>query len=117
LAVAGAGAFAELFAGYMVVLLYWIAPWAAIVLADWFVVRDPMAPVGRWGVGVVIFALVTPLTIVLFSATDAYTGPVARLLGGTDIGSFVGFALAGGLYILARRRQRAAVPASAPVAA
>ena len=117
LAVAGAGAFAELFAGYMVVLLYWIAPWAAIVLADWFVVRDPTAPVGRWGVGVVIFALVTPLTIVLFSATDAYTGPVARLLGGTDIGSFVGFALAGGLYIVARRRQLAAVPASAPVAA
>ncbi len=36
LAVAGAGRYADLYAGYLVVTLYWIAPWIGIVLADWY---------------------------------------------------------------------------------
>ncbi len=118
LAVAGAGTFATLFSNYLLVLLYWIAPWAGIVLAQWFVVRgagDGVIP--RWGLGATIFVVVTPLTIALFSATDVYTGPVAKMLGGTDIGSFVGFAVAAGWYVLAARpllrREAASVRRSA----
>lgn len=118
LAVAGAGTFAELFSGYMLVLLYWIAPWASIVLADWYVVRDRARRVGRWRSGATIFALVTPLTILLFSSTQVYVGPIARLLGGTDVGSFVGFLAAGGLYVLVQRRHGAdAAQLAGPVAA
>ena len=102
----------------MLVLLYWIAPWASIVLADWYVVRDRARRVGRWRSGATIFALVTPLTILLFSSTQVYVGPIARLLGGTDVGSFVGFLAAGGLYVLVQRRHGAdAAQLAGPVAA
>ena len=105
-AVAGAGSFAMLFSQFVVLLGYWIAPWTAIVLADRFFTGDTHRPPQRWGSGLIIFAIITPLTIVLFSATTSYTGPVARLLGGTDIGYLVGFITAGGLYIFTTRLQR-----------
>ena len=107
LAVAGAGKFAELFSNYLVLLLYWIAPWAGIVLTDWLLFRG-RRPARPWGAGAAIFAVVTPLTIALFSATEIYTGPVAKLLGGTDIGFFVGFFAASGAYVLFERRRSAA---------
>jgi NCS1 family nucleobase:cation symporter-1 len=49
------------------------------------------------------------VTIALFSATETYTGPVAKLLGGTDIGFFVGFFVAAGAYMLAERRRAPAI--------
>jgi NCS1 family nucleobase:cation symporter-1 len=98
LAVAGAGKFAELFSNYLLLLLYWIAPWAGIVLADWLLYRG-LRQTPAWGVGAWIFCIVTPLTIALFSATEIYTGPIAKLLGGTDIGFFVGFLMAAGAYL------------------
>jgi NCS1 family nucleobase:cation symporter-1 len=119
LAVAGAGKFAELFSNYLVLLLYWIAPWAGIVLADWFVYRG-VRPLRAWGTGAAVFAIVTVLTIGLFSATEIYTGPVAKLLGGADIGFFLGFFVAGAAYALVERsrgvqRALAFAKASRPV--
>jgi NCS1 family nucleobase:cation symporter-1 len=79
-------------------LLYWIAPWAGIVLADWLLYRGARRP-PAWGAGALIFCIVTPLTIALFSSTEIYTGPIAKFLGGTDIGFFVGFFAAAGAYL------------------
>jgi NCS1 family nucleobase:cation symporter-1 len=107
LAVAGAGKFAELFSNYLVLLLYWIAPWAGIVLTDWVLYRGRRRT-RPWAAGAAIFAVVTPLTIALFSATEIYTGPVAKLLGGTDVGFFVGFFAASGAYVLLERRRSSA---------
>jgi NCS1 family nucleobase:cation symporter-1 len=101
LAYAGAGKFATYLANYLFVLLYWIAPWAGIVLTDWLLFRGDASRTRRWGVGATIFLIVTPVTIVLFSSTEIYTGPIATLLGGTDIGSFVGFFAAALAYALA----------------
>jgi NCS1 family nucleobase:cation symporter-1 len=100
LAVAGAGKFAELFGNYLLLLLYWIAPWAGIVLADWRMYGG-LRPLRAWGNGATIFAIVTPATIALFSTTEIYTGPVAKLLGGADVGFFVGFFVAAAAYVLA----------------
>ncbi len=108
LAVAGAGRYADLYTSYLLVTLYWIAPWIGIVLADWFLVerrngeRDPPG----WTPGASIFLLTAVLTIALFSVSDLYTGPVARLLGGADIGYYVGFLLAGLCYAAAARARR-----------
>jgi NCS1 family nucleobase:cation symporter-1 len=108
LAVAGAGKFAELFSNYLLLLLYWIAPWAGIVLTDRWLFRGSVRGTVAWGAGATIFALVTPLTIALFSSTEIYTGPVAKLIGNTDIGFFVGFFVASGAYALATRSRRSA---------
>jgi NCS1 family nucleobase:cation symporter-1 len=108
LAVAGAGKFAELFSNYLLLLLYWIAPWAGIVLTDWWMFGGSARPARRWGSGATIFIIVTPLTIALFSATPIYTGPVAKLLDGTDIGFFVGFFAASLCYAAVERRRRSA---------
>jgi NCS1 family nucleobase:cation symporter-1 len=108
LAVAGAGKFAELFSNYLLLLLYWIAPGAGIVLADWFMFRGAR-PAPAWGAGALIFAVVAPLTIVLFSATEIYTGPIARMLGGADIGFFVGFFVASFAYVVVVRRRTVAI--------
>jgi NCS1 family nucleobase:cation symporter-1 len=109
LAVAGAGTFAELFSNYLLLLLYWIAPWAGIVLTDWTLFGGSRRPLRTWGSGATIFIVVTPVTIALFSATPIYTGPIAKLLGGTDIGFFVGFFVASLCYALVERRRTAAV--------
>jgi len=105
LAVAGAGRFASLFSDYLLILLYWIAPWAGIVLTDWWLSGGTAGPPRRWGSGATIFLIVTPLTIALFSVTERYTGPLAKVLGGTDIGFFVGFFAASIAYALAERRR------------
>ncbi|WP_419728001.1 purine-cytosine permease family protein [Lichenicola sp.] len=112
LAVAGAGHYADLYASYLVVTLYWIAPWIGIVLADWYLVRrtheaDPAPDPPGWTLGATIFLVTAVLTIALFSTSDLYTGPVARLLGGADIGYYVGFLAAGLWYAAAARFARA----------
>jgi NCS1 family nucleobase:cation symporter-1 len=101
IAVFGAGRYAELYTSYLVVTLYWIAPWIGIVLADWYLVgsRPREVPPG-WTRAATIFVVSAVLTIALFSVSDLYTGPVARLLGGADIGYYVGFFGAGLLYVL-----------------
>jgi len=113
LAVAGAGTFAELFSNYLLLLLYWIAPWAGIVITDWWLFGRSPRPVRNWGAGATIFAIVTPLTIALFSSTEIYTGPLAKLLGGTDVGFFVGFFSASLCYALVERRRNVAVAGAA----
>jgi purine-cytosine permease-like protein len=94
-----------------------ISPWAGIVITNWFVFRDHHGAPRRWAPGATVFVVVTILTIGLFSSTQVYTGPVARLLGGTDIGYFVGFFAAAGGYLLVERAQLRRIarrPAAAP---
>jgi NCS1 family nucleobase:cation symporter-1 len=52
---------------------------------------------------------------VLFSATPIYTGPIAKMLDGTDIGFFVGFFAASLCYALVERRHRSAAAAYPPL--
>lgn len=106
IAVFGAGRYAELYTSYLVVTLYWIAPWIGIVLADWYLIgnRPREVPPG-WTRAATIFVVTAVLTIALFSVSDLYTGPVARWLGGADIGYYVGFFGAGLLYVASVKRQ------------
>jgi NCS1 family nucleobase:cation symporter-1 len=109
LALAGAGRFATYFSNYLLLLLYWIAPWAGIVITDWLIHRGAPERLRPWRSGATIFLIVTPVTIALFSSTEIYTGPIATLLGGTDIGFFVGFFAAALCYAVVERRRTAAV--------
>lgn len=116
LAVYGAGQFASLYENYLLVLLYWISPWVAIVLTHWWL-NNQTAPASYpfgWTRAATIFVVVAVLTIILFASTPLFTGPVATWLGGTDIGYFVGFFAAGLLYAAVARtegKQPASMPA------
>jgi NCS1 family nucleobase:cation symporter-1 len=100
-ALVGVGRFSSLYENYLFLFGYWVAPWVAIVLADWYL-RRGVEPLERrgWLRGATIFVVVATATILLFSSTDLYTGPVTRWLGGADIGYFVGFIAAALLYVV-----------------
>ncbi len=117
LAVLGAGHYTDLYASYLVLTLYWIAPWTGIVLADWYcrpgLRRDAAR---RWTVGASLFVIVSLATIVLFSVSDLYTGIVARWLGGADIGYYVGFFGAFiGYAVMAPRSKEQGRPEALPL--
>lgn len=104
LAVMGAGRYATLYTDYLLVTMYWIAPWCGIVLADWYLAKGHVAagktygrimrPPAGWTQGATIFIVTSLLTVLLFSTSSLYTGPVARWLNGADIGYYVGFLVA-----------------------
>lgn len=118
-----AGSFARAFDNWMVSILVWISPWAAIVLVDFFVLRRGRIDVDalyRSG-GVNVTALVSLALGLLagwawqFGMVPALQGPVARALGDTDFSWLSGGLVSGMLYyalaVRARRRTVAAVPA------
>jgi NCS1 family nucleobase:cation symporter-1 len=118
LALVGAAKFADLFSGYLVLSLYWIAPWAGIMLTDWWLYRGAADRVRRWGSGATIFVVTVPVTFALFAATPIYTGPIAKLLGGVDIGFLAGLLVAPLAYAAVERPRAAEqityIPAGEP---
>jgi NCS1 family nucleobase:cation symporter-1 len=110
LALIGAAKFADLFSGFLGLSMYWIAPWTAIMLTDWWLYRGAEHRVRRWATGATIFVVVLPVTVVLFVALPFYTGPIANLLGGVDIGYVAGFIVSAAAYALIERPRTVEQP-------
>jgi len=98
----------------LVLMLYFLMPWSAVNLIDYFYVRkgrysipDLFEPAGLYGAwnarGLLAYAVGFLVSIPFFVVPDVYTGPVARLLGGVDIGWLVSALAASGTYLLATR--------------
>jgi nucleobase:cation symporter-1, NCS1 family len=101
----------------LLIMLYLLAPWTAINLVDYFLVRrghydvgeilNPNGVYGQWawrgltayGLGVVAEI---PFMVLTF-----YSGPVARALGGVDIAFAIGLAVAGISFFILGRSQPA----------
>ncbi len=101
------------FGEFLAVLLYLFTPWTAINLVDFYLVRKGHYSVreifnsrgmyGRWnwrglwayGIG---FTSMIP-----FFSTEAWKGPVARMLGGADIAMLVGLPVSAVVYMAACR--------------
>lgn len=119
-----ADSFAQAFDHWMVSILVWISPWAAIVLVDFYILRRGRIDVTalyRSG-GVHARALVSLAFGLLagwawqFGTVPALQGPIARTLGNTDFSWLSGGLVAGALYYtLSLRTRRRAV--SDPVVA
>ena len=104
---------------YLLVITYWIGPWAAIVLIDWRsrggrfspgnVVRFSALPSGRNALVALVVGFVASVP---FMNQTLYTGPAATALGGADIAYVVGFIVAGIVYwALEQYTGSSAVPA------
>ncbi|MGN9498415.1 allantoin permease [Pseudomonas syringae] len=100
---------------FLVVLLYFLVPWTAVNLVDYFFVRKGMyaipdffTPTGIYGAwqfrGIAAYLLGFVAMIPFFSIIDTadgqevFVGPVARMLGGVDLAWLVGLIVAGLSY-------------------
>ena len=112
-----AGNFVNNLYNYLLILLYFLIPWTAINLTDFYLVRrgqyrtqdffDKNGPYGLWNwTGLGVYAI-TFLIEIPFMSTPHFTGFIAKALNGGDITWIVGTVVAVPLYyFLDRARLR-----------
>jgi nucleobase:cation symporter-1, NCS1 family len=104
------------FSAFLSILGYFLIPWTAVNLTDYYFVRRGMYSItdilksdggiyGRWGItGMVSYGLGF-VAMVPFFSTAIYTGPVAAALGGADVAFAIGLTVSAGAYLLITRRH------------
>ncbi|MEV5518702.1 cytosine permease [Streptomyces flaveolus] len=115
---AGHGDFATHLNDFLLMTGYWLAPWAAVMIAAYWgrgrrAVADPYNPGHRFGWGLPCVALALAVETP-FMNQSLYTGPLASAHPGLGaLGLFVGFAVAGTAYtVLTALRSTAPTEAS-----
>ncbi len=114
--------------GMLVIMLYFLMPWTAVNLIDYFLLRQgrysildlcrPDGIYGTWGGrGLIAYAVGFAASVPFFVVPNLYTGPVANRLGAVDIGWLVSLTVAALTYLLLsqrfdRRSESKAVAAS-----
>jgi nucleobase:cation symporter-1, NCS1 family len=112
--IAGARSFTTNYINFLLLLDYWIMPWLAIVLLDyyWLRQRAPSAFAGArpWNIRGGLAYVVGVLASVPFMVPVAgfYQGPLAAWFGGADFSYFVGFLVAGLVYLALNWSDRSA---------
>jgi len=115
------GDLASKFTNLVLFISYWDAPFAAVVIVDWWqqkgrldvsrIVRFEMLTSGGSGLVALIGGF---LAAVPFMDTTLFVGPVAAdLLHGGDLAYFVGFAVSGVLYAVLSRVEGRGAPSRA----
>jgi nucleobase:cation symporter-1, NCS1 family len=94
---------------------YWIAPFFAIVLIDWYDRREAITREGLWalmnlrslraGWPALVSLAIGFGAMLPFMNSGLVEGPVARALDGADLSFYVGFLVAGGLYAGLRKHR------------
>jgi purine-cytosine permease-like protein len=107
------GSFLTNFSSFLTIILYFMIPWTAVNLIDFFfirkgnyAIREIFKPAGmyhRWGWRGLTAYWVGFAAMIPFMSTALYTGVVANQLGGGDISPFVGFPVAAILYAIFAR--------------
>jgi len=111
----------------LVILLYLLAPWTAVNLTDYFLLRKgryavidmatPRGIYGAWGArGLTGYFAGLAASVPFFLIPGLWTGPAARALGGVDIAWLVSLIVAATVYLLASLgfRIETEAPAIAP---
>ena len=102
-ALAGSGNFNGFYSDFLLALDYWITPWLAIVLLDFYALRqqrpEGFALAPAWNLRGIAAYLVGLAASVPFMAGTFFTEPLAPVLGGADLSYFVGFLVAGAAYL------------------
>ncbi|HEP6425786.1 purine-cytosine permease family protein [Burkholderia cenocepacia] len=105
---------------FLTLMLYFLVPWTAVNLVDYFFVRrghyaiahffTPGGLYGSWQLrGILSYMIGFASMVPFFYVFDAevnrevFVGPFARMLGGVDIAWFVGLIVSGGVYWLLSR--------------
>ena len=106
------------FNNFVLLMLYFLVPWTAVNLADFYAVRkgryaisdlfNPDGIYGRWSSAGLTAYFLGIAAMVPFMSLGFYQGPVALWLGGADIAFVVGLVVSAATYrIMARRLDHA----------
>ena len=108
IALAATNTFLTSFTNFLLFLLYFMTPWSAINLADFYWVRreqyriqdlfDPHGSYGRVNKAAFVAYLIGVAIQIPFMNSSLYVGPVADWLGGAEVAWVLGLIVAGGLY-------------------
>jgi purine-cytosine permease-like protein len=101
--------------GMLVMMLYFLMPWTAVNLIDYFYLRrgrysipdlfEPNGLYGAWGKrGLAAYAVGFVASAPFFVIPNVYTGPLAARLSGVDIGWLVSALAASATYLLVSLR-------------
>nr|WP_107909036.1 cytosine permease [Streptomyces chartreusis] len=100
---------------FVLLMLYFLIPWTAINLADFYWIRkgsynieaiyDPAGIYGNWSRNGLLSYVAGFLSMVPFFSTSLYTGPIAKSLDGADLSFAVGLVVSAGVYIILTRTR------------
>jgi NCS1 family nucleobase:cation symporter-1 len=110
----GASNFLTLYSQFNELLLYLLIPWTAVNLVDYYLVRFGNYHVpsffafdggvyGKYNVAALVCYALGIVVQVPLIATDLYTGPIARAVGGVDLSWIVGLLFVCPVYYFAAR--------------
>lgn len=101
------------FNDFVLLMLYFLIPWTAVNLVDFYLVRHgkyavaeilkPNGYYGYWSRPGITAYIAGFIVMIPFFSLNFFTGPVARLMGGADFSFAVGLVVSGGLYLLFSR--------------
>jgi len=111
---------------FVLLMLYFLVPWTAVNLADFYVVRkgqyaisdifNPSGIYGQWSSAGLAAYFLGLVAMIPFMSLSFYQGPVAAALGGADIAFVIGLAVSGLAYCLMTRNLDHAAERHAMVA-
>jgi nucleobase:cation symporter-1, NCS1 family len=101
------------FNSFLDIVLYFMIPWTAINLMDYFFIRKheyairelfkPHGMYGAWSWRGLTAYTVGFAVMIPFMSTTIWEGPVAKSLSGGDLSPFIGFPIAAALYLYLAR--------------
>lgn len=115
----GGDEFQDKFLLFLHVISYYITPWVAILLIDYYFLHragrslpaidnfyNSGGVFGRFNTAGLVSLIIGVLVSIPFIANDFYTGPIAERLGGADLSYFVSGIIAAVMYTIWRRNLR-----------
>lgn len=110
IAIIGSTNFSATLDSFLLVIAYWLGPWGIVLIAEHFFFRHGRYNVDDWNTPerlplgwAAIVALVFGLIGVFLGASQSlWTGPLAKVLGGMDIGFELGIVFALIVYLILR---------------
>src|SRR6266852_7918094 len=111
IALIGGGNFSATLESFLLVIAYWLGPWGIILILEHFVFRRGVYNVDDWntpdklpvGWAAVVSLALGLVGVYLGAFQQLFSGPLAKSLGGMDIGFELGIVFAGISYLILRR--------------
>ncbi len=110
IAIIGGGNFGATLESFLLIIAYWLGPWGIVLVLEHFVYRRGRYNVNDWnnpsrlplGWAAIVSLAFGLLGVYLGASQQLFTGPLAKALGGMDIGFELGIAFALVAYLILR---------------